>query len=357
MVITTEVPHNRLSIFGLELEDIIKFLEDLGYPKYRASQVWQGLYKNLWQTPQEFTTLPAQLKLELAQKFAFETLKPVRSLKSGDGSTEKVLFRAMDGVTFETVLMLYRVRNTVCISTQSGCAMGCKFCATGQIGFIRNLTSGEIVEQVIYAARKLQKAGKKLTNVVLMGMGEPLHNYDNVIQAIERLNHSQGFDFGIRRFTLSTVGIIPGIERIAAERRKFNLAISLHAADNELRNSLIPINKKYPIEDLIEACDKYIASTHRRVTYEWALIDQLNDTEEQAHQLGKLLKGKLCHVNLIPLNPTQKFAGVGSTIQKGKEFRDILLSYGIPCSIRARRGIDIQAGCGQLAQAEKVPGD
>jgi 23S rRNA (adenine2503-C2)-methyltransferase len=262
-----------------------------------------------------------------------------------------------DGQTIETVLMGYEGRHTVCVSTQAGCAMGCVFCATGQMGFRRNLSSGEIIEQVLYYARQLAAAGEAVTNVVVMGMGEPFHNYDATLQAIDRLNQADGFGLGARRFTISTVGLIPAIQRFTQEKRQINLAISLHAADDELRNSLLPINRKYPLADLLQACREYVELTHRRISFEWALIQGVNDTLEQVRKLGKLLQvfrhdgTTLCHVNVIQLNPTRGYSGRGSVTQQAHLFKSELESQGIPCTIRLRRGIDINAGCGQLAEA------
>jgi len=227
--------------------------------------------------------------------------------------------------------------------------MGCTFCATGQMGFMRNLSSGEIVEQVIYYARRLKAQDERVTNIVIMGMGEPFHNYEATLEAIRRLNHPQGMNLGARRFTISTVGLVPGIHKLAQEDLQVNLAISLHAADDELRNKTIPINQKYPLAELMEAVGEYIKTTKRRVTFEWALINQVNDSPEQAMKLAGLLKGMLTHVNLIPLNPTQGFEGQASDRERIQRFQEILQQRGIPCTIRLRRGIDIQAGCGQLA--------
>ena len=245
--------------------------------------------------------------------------------------------------------MRYSRRRTLCISTQAGCAMGCVFCATGQMGFRRHLSSGEIVEQVLYYARLLAEQGERVTNVVVMGMGEPFHNYQATLEAIDRLNHPQGFNLGERRFTISTVGLVPAVRRFTAEKRQINLAVSLHAADDELRSKLLPINRKYPLEEVFSACREYVELTHRRLTFEWALIQNVNDTHEQARLLTSRLGGLLCHVNIIPLNPTEKYSGTATTLQRARAFQAELERHHIPCTIRLRRGIDIQAGCGQLA--------
>jgi len=342
-------------IYDLSLEDLTQTLQTWGEPAYRALQIWQGLYIQLWNTPEQFTNLPHTLRSRLATSFRFSALTPGAVLQSSDGETIKTLLTLHDGRAIEAVLMRYDERNTLCISSQAGCAMGCVFCATGQMGFKRHLTSGEIVEQVLYYARNLKLTDERVTNIVLMGMGEPFHNYEATIAAIDRLNHPQGANLGERRFTISTVGLIPFIQRFASEKRQINLAISLHAATDEERTNLLPVNKRYPISELLIACRDYVEQTGRRITFEWALINGVNDTPETAHQLANLLKGLLCHVNVIPLNPTQKFAGQATTRTRAEAFKSILEKSGIPCTIRIRRGIDIQAGCGQLATDANQP--
>jgi 23S rRNA (adenine2503-C2)-methyltransferase len=335
-------------IYDQDLQSLQNIIVGLGEKPYRAAQVWQGLYKNLWQSPEEFTMLSLETRQLLLSHFQFDVLVPIKKITTPDLSTEKTLFKLHDNQAIETVFMRYQNRNTVCISTQVGCGMGCNFCATGQMGYSRNLSSGEIVAQVIYYASRLSKTSEKLTNVVVMGMGEPFHNYEATLNAIDRLKDNDGFNFGERRFTISTVGLVPMIRKFAQEKRQINLAISLHAAENKLRSSLLPINKKYPLEDLFDACIEYISLTNRRITFEWALINSVNDTQEQAQLLAAKLKGMLCHVNLIPLNPTEQYSGRGSTMENAKKFKAIIESSGIHCTIRLRRGIDIQAGCGQL---------
>lgn len=251
--------------------------------------------------------------------------------------------------------MRYERRRTICISTQVGCAMGCVFCATGQMGILRNLTTGEIVAQVMAYARRLQAAGEHLTNIVVMGMGEPFHNYDATLAALDRLNHPEGFGFGERRMTISTVGLVPAIGRFAAERRQINLAVSLHAATDELRSSLLPVNRRYPLAVLFDACRQYVEVTHRRLTFEWALIHGVNDGLDQAEALGRLAGGMNCHVNLIPLNPTRAYAGGATPRRTADAFAEALRAQGIPATVRIRRGIDIQAGCGQLASRAAPP--
>ena len=341
--------NDRDHIFDLERQDIIDRIKGWGEPSYRARQVWDGLYKQYWSHPSQFTNLPLHFHQTLKKEFIFQSLVPDTILDSIDGKTTKTLFTTLDGLGIEAVLMRYTKRNTVCISTQAGCAMGCTFCATGQMGFKRNLSIGEIVEQVLHYSSLLKREGKKVTNIVLMGMGEPFHNYDASLGAIDRLNDHVGFNLGARRFTISTVGIIPAIRRFTAEKRQVNLAISLHATEDKLRTSMIPVNSKYPIGELMNACRQYVDETGRRITIEWALIQGVNDSTAQAKKLADLLDGLLCHVNVIPLNPTPDFSGEQSTHESVEQFRAALESRGVACTVRIRRGIEIHAGCGQLA--------
>jgi 23S rRNA (adenine2503-C2)-methyltransferase len=358
--------HTTASIYDLSFEDLSAVLKSWGEPDYRTTQLWGGLYHQLWTALEEFSTLSKYLRQKLADNYSqgktgidgqlsFSRLQPIRKQTSEDGETVKTLFALDDAKQVETVLMRYAKRRTLCISTQAGCAMGCVFCATGQMGFKRQLTTGEIVEQVLYYSRQLELQSEQVTNVVVMGMGEPFHNYDATMSAINILNDPRGNNLGARRFTISTVGLVPGIRRFTSERSQINLAISLHAADNVLRSQLLPINKKYPLNELLSACLEYVQISHRRLSFEWALIQDMNDTVEQAHMLAQVLEpfhiagSILCHVNVIPLNPTQKYIGHASTHQKALAFQKVLEQSGIPCTIRLRRGIEIQAGCGQLA--------
>jgi 23S rRNA (adenine2503-C2)-methyltransferase len=335
--------------FDLELDRLKEIFQSLSQPAYRADQLWSAMYERLISDPDQVTSLPKPLREQLKREISFSHLKPEDRLVSSDGETVKTLFTLPDGARIESVLMHYNERQTLCISSQAGCAMGCVFCATGQMGFKRNLSAGEIVEQVHYLGRELAYHGGKVTNIVIMGMGEPFHNYDAVMAAIDRMNDPNGMNLGARRFTISSVGIIPGIMKFAAEKRQVNLAISLHAANDKLRSSLIPVNRKYPLTELMNACREYISLTNRRLTFEWALIRDINDTETHARELAALVKGLLCHVNVIPLNPTADYPGQATTAARAKEFKQVLESLGVPCTIRLRRGIDIQAGCGQLA--------
>ena len=340
------------SFFDLSFDQLEAQLTAWGQPRYRALQIWQAIYRDLATGPEAITTIPRALREQLAAELSFSGLTSKVEARSTDGQTRKILFQLADGREIETVLMGYEARRTLCISTQAGCAMGCVFCATGQMGFRRHLTAGEIIEQSLWFARELKAKDDHLTNIVVMGMGEPFHNYEATMAAVDRLNDPHGFNFGARRITISTVGLVPMIERFAAEKRQVNLAVSLHAATDELRAELLPINNKYPLASLFAAVRAYYAETHRRVTFEWALIEGKNDTPEQARALAAWVKGLPCHVNVIPLNPTRDYAGQATTRERAAAFKTSLEGYGIPCTIRVRRGIDINAGCGQLAVAD-----
>jgi len=341
-------------IYDLRFPDLEILMKELGQPAFRADQVWTAVYKNLIGSADEITTLSKSLREKLADRVSFDALVPLRTIESRDKRTAKTLFRLQDGEFIEAVLMYYDTRRTLCISSQSGCGMGCTFCATGQMGLRRNLTSGEVVAQVLYYARLLAENDERVTNVVVMGMGEPFNNYENVMDALNRLNDPEGFGLGARRITLSTVGLIPAIRRFADEETQYNLAISLHTVDDELRSSMIPVNRKYPVSDLLNACRYYIKKTRRRVTFEYALIDGVNDSPADAEALAQRLRGMLCHVNLIPLNPTRGYGKHGSSADSVRAFSNVLETHHIPCSVRLRRGIEIQAGCGQLAAEFKT---
>lgn len=344
---------NKPLIHDLYYTELEKHLFSLGEPGFRAKQIWVALYKNYKNDVHEITTLSMALREKMAESLSFTALTPVRTIKSRDSQTIKTLFKLHDDCLIEAVLMVYDLRNTVCISSQSGCGLGCSFCATGQMGLSRNLSSGEIIAQVLYFARLLAEKGERITNIVVMGMGEPFQNYDQVMTAIERLNNPEAFGLGARRITISTVGIVPEIKKFADADSQVNLAISLHSVNDEIRNQLVPINKKYPVASLLEVCRYYIKHTKRRVTFEYALIDGVNDSAQDATALAQQIKGMLCHVNLIPLNPTKGFSQQGSQKDQVKVFKDVLEAYQIPCTVRLRRGIEIGAGCGQLAAEGK----
>lgn len=339
----------KSNFYDLSFPELNDLVVSFGEPSYRAMQIWQGIYQNLWPEFNDFTNLPKPFREQLDKALHLEGLQEEKVVTSSDGQTRKFLYRLFDDSAIETVIMEYNRGNTVCVSSQVGCAMGCGFCATGEMGFSRNLSSGEIVQQIIRSAYLLSLEDKTLTNVVFMGMGEPFHNYLEVKRAILRLNDPEGFGFGMRRFTVSTVGVVPGIQKFQDEDWQVNLAISLHAADDELRSSLVPINKKYPISTLMKTCDQYLQQTGRRISIEWALIDSVNDSLDQARKLVELVESRLYHVNLIRLNPVDHYPGKPAADQRAKDFQNVVSDAGISCTMRLRRGIDIQAGCGQLA--------
>jgi len=347
---TTRNSQFPIHLYDLDLPALQSLLENWGQPAYRARQLWEWLYVHLAIDFDQMSNLPQPLRERLAAETMVGAPQVVDALQSSDGETHKDLLRLNDGETVEAVLMRYRGRRTACISTQVGCAIGCAFCATGQMGFRRNLTSGEIVAQALHFARILRTEGERLTNVVLMGMGEPLLNYEASLVAIRRLIDPRGLKLGQRHITLSTVGIVPGINRLAGEGLQITLAISLHAATDPLRDQLVPINRRYGLDVLFEACYRYVERTGRRVSFEWALIEGVNDTPEQAQALAARLKGLLAHVNLIPLNPTPGYEGRSPSQTALDAFTAELNRYHIPHTVRVRRGGDIQAGCGQLRQ-------
>jgi 23S rRNA (adenine2503-C2)-methyltransferase len=365
-----------ISLLDLSQDGLAQLLASWGQPRFRTDQIWEWLYKKLAADPTGMTNLPKDLRERLTVATRVNPLQLMHQQQSSDSQTVKWLFRLPDGPTIETVLMLYDERRTVCVSTQAGCAMGCIFCATGQAGLARNLTGGEIVAQVLAAARWVADgAGQKskhetmatpmgrsasssdlrLTHIVVMGMGEPLANYNHTWAALRRITDSDAFGLGARHITLSTVGLPQGIRKMAEEPLQINLAVSLHAPNDDLRTQLVPVNHRYPITELITAVKDYVARTHRRVTFEYALMDGINDTPTLARQLAALLNGVLCHVNLIPLNPIAESPYQPSSPENAAAFRHILEVKGIPTTMRIRRGIDIDAGCGQLRR--RVSGD
>jgi 23S rRNA (adenine2503-C2)-methyltransferase len=341
-----------------------------GQPAYRARQIYRQIYVNLADDPAVMTDLPAALRTRLTAETCMGTLELVRLQTADEGLTRKALFRLPDGAVVESVLMVYPDRATVCVSTQAGCAMGCVFCATGRMGLLRNLSPGEIVEQVLWAARDLRTIEPRtknrepkdrvsvlgsrfsvLTNVVFMGMGEPFANYDRWWRSVERLHDPEGFNMGARNLTVSTVGLAPGIHRLAGESLPINLAISLHAPDDALRSEMMPVNRRYPIAALLDATREYIARTNRRVSFEYVLLQGKNDNPAQAATLAKLLRGILCHVNLIPWNPVPGAPLGRSERARVLRFQQELQAGGIPCTVRVERGVAIAAACGQLAGA------
>ena len=315
-----------------------------GEPRYRVDQLWHGLWSEA-QEVGDITTVPKALRARLAEEFA-PALRAVHDVESDHGSTRKWVFQLAGGATIETVLMIYEDRATVCVSSQAGCAMGCTFCATGQAGFTRHLTVGEVIEQVMVAARAA--APRRLSNVVFMGMGEPLANYAVTVDVLRRLHDFRGLS--ARHLTVSTVGVAPAIERLAREGLPLTLAVSLHAANDETRNQLVPLNRRYPLDRLHAACVDWIATTTRRLSFEWALIDEVNDTDQAIRELAEYAGSLRAHVNLIPLNPTPGYLVRGSSSQRVREFREGLEALGVTVTVRRTRGRSIDAACGQLAQ-------
>jgi len=336
--------------YDLSPADVAGLLAD--QPPYRAKQVWDGLYRRRLR-PSEMTDLPAALRVRLEGDPALApSLRLARRTATDDGLTVKWLWNLAGGAAVETVLMHYPDRSTVCVSTQAGCAMACGFCATGQAGFTRHLQPGEIVEQVVEAAREARP--RRLSNVVFMGMGEPLANYDRVWAAIVRLHDDLGFS--ARHLTVSTVGVVPGIRRLASESLPVNLAVSLHAANDDLRDRLVPVNRRWPLAALTAACRDYLTAKGRRLSFEWALIDGVNDRGTDAVELAAVVRPLGAHVNLIPLNPTPGYPTRGTPPPRVAGFRDLLTDLGVNVTVRRNRGTDIDAACGQLAARQSAHG-
>lgn len=334
---------------GFGRTELTAWLHERNVSAYFADQIWQALYPA--------TGMPVASIDEIAVKRSVKAVmddltlfrpKIVTQLLSLDGHTRKFLLELDDGHAIETVIMRYRNRYTACISTQVGCAMGCVFCATGQMGFKRHLSSAEIVAQLRFVQQTLAEQGETLRNVVLMGMGEPLHNYDATLNAVDIVTDHKGLAIAPKHITLSTVGVPKGIRRLADEQRAIKLAVSLHAATDTERQALIPVAQRWLLDDIMDACRYYATKRNRRVWFEWTLIEGKNDTPEQAHAVGQLLHDIEASVNLIPLNPTVGYAGRPSDNDRVRQFQAILRNYGLPSTVRQRRGIDIAAGCGQL---------
>jgi len=336
-------------ILDLNKEQLRAYFHSIGQPDFRCAQVWHGLFGSYFDAWDKFTVLPLELRQQLAQDFIISPLREIDCIQSPDGFTKKVLFQLSGGNPLESVLMHYDDRISICISSQSGCTIGCKFCATGKLGWKQDLSSGEIVAQILYFAKELNEDQQKLTNIVIMGMGEPFLNYEQIKKAILTMHAPDGLNIGSRRITVSTIGIPQQIIQFAHDFSQVNLAVSLHAPTNEQRTTLIPINKKFPIEEIISAVKEYISMTNRRVTFEYVMIAGFNDSAEDANQLGRILHGLLCHVNLIPLNNTAHFNQNPPAHEKIEKFQRILNDHHIPATIRFSKGTQIQAGCGQLA--------
>lgn len=354
---------STLNLYDLTRAELGEQLIRWGLKSAHARQIWHDLYYAGAKSFTEMVELPTRVRLKLEEFTHLGVLPVVEETHSSDGFTRKYLLGLSDGRKIETVLMKFTGRVTACVSSQVGCAMGCVFCATGQMGFTRHLTAGEIVAQALHVRGVLDTlAGnrpiaqlalsERLRNLVLMGMGEPLHNYDAVMKAIDILRDSGGLGLGARKITLSTVGVVPGIIRMADEARPFHLAVSLHAATQEERAALVPAARRWPLPELLEACRYFARKRERRIFFEWTLIEGKNDSPEHAHAVGQLLKDIPAQVNLIPLNPTDGYAGRPTRGASAERFQEILAEYGFPSMVRQRRGIDIAAGCGQLAVAK-----
>jgi 23S rRNA (adenine2503-C2)-methyltransferase len=342
------------NLYNLDLPQLEALVKGLGQPGYRARQIYQQLYVKLAHDPQLMSDLPLALRERLASETSIGTLRLVRVLRAENGLTQKALFALPSGEVVETVLMIYPDRATVCVSSQAGCAMGCVFCATGKLGLLANLSTGDIIQQVMWAARELRDfegdiAVRHLTNVVFMGMGEPFANYDRWWAAVERLHDPKGMNMGARNLTVSTVGLPKGIRRLAEEKLPINLAISLHSPDDTLRSEMMPINQRFPISELLAATRDYIEKTNRRVSFEYVLLQGENDTPRHALMLAGLLHGMLCHVNLIPWNPVPGTPLGRSNRERVNAFQQILQNHRIACTVRIERGGEIAAACGQLA--------
>ena len=326
-----------------------------GVNRVHARVFWRALYREMAECLDNRVDFSPPLRRWVEENagnggyFFLEAPELLEEWKSGDGQTRKFLLRLRDGETVETVIMGYPGRATLCVSTQAGCAMGCTFCATGQRGFARHLRPGEIVAQVLHCQRILRTEGRPAPrNLVLMGMGEPLHNYDAVMAALEIITERGGINIGPSHVSVSTVGVIPGILRMARENRPYHLAVSLHAATDAERQALIPASRRWPLEELLAACRTYVQTTGRRIFFGWTLIDQVNDTPAHAEQLASLLAGIDAHVNLILLNPIDEYCNAPSSHAAAQLFKTVLQAAGIPCTLRQRRGLDVSAGCGQL---------
>ena len=332
------------NIKDYDLEDLKKELENIGEKKFRAEQIFKWLYVEKVKEFDEMTNLSLELREKLKNEYDICNFKILRKQESSDG-TKKYLFDVLDGNAIESVLMEYHHGRTICVSSQIGCKMGCKFCASTGLKFARNLTAGDIVEQILAVE---QDTGYKISNVVFMGIGEPFDNYDNVMQAIKIINNQKGLSIGARHISISTSGLVPMIYKFADEELQCTLSISLHATNDKKRSEMMPINNRYNIKELMEACKYYIEKTNKRISFEYALAKDNNDNLDDAKELVKLLKGMLCHVNLIPINKIENGKYTKSSNENIIRFRDYLNEKGITATIRRELGSDIDAACGQL---------
>ena len=332
------------NIKDYDLKELKEELTKIGEKPFRAEQIFKWLYQEKVKEFSEMTNLSLELRKKLEENYTICNYKILRKQESKDG-TIKYLFDVLDGNAIETVLMSYYHGYSICVSSQIGCKMGCKFCASTGINFVRDLTSGEIVEQILAVE---QDTGVRISNIVFMGIGEPLNNYNNVINAIKIINNPKGLNIGARHISISTSGLVPRIYKLAEENIQCTLSISLHATNDEKRSSMMPINNAFNIAELMEACKYYIEKTHRRISFEYALAKDNNDNLEDAKELVKLLKGMLCHVNLIPINKIENGQYTKSSNENIMKFRDYLNDHGIVATIRRELGSDIDAACGQL---------
>ena len=332
------------NIKDYSLEELKEEIKEIGEKPFRAEQIYKWIYENRVSSFDEMTNLSLELREKLKQDYEIKEFKIITKQVSFDG-TKKYLFDLLDGNAIETVLMEYHHGYSICVSSQVGCKMGCKFCASTGIPFIRNLTSGEIIEQIMAVERD---TGVRISNIVFMGIGEPLDNYDNVVKAIRNINNPKGLNIGARHISISTSGLVPKIYKLAEENIQCTLSISLHATTDEQRSKMMPVNNTYNIEELLKACKDYVEKTHRRISFEYALAKENNDNLEDAKRLVKLLKGMLCHVNLIPINKIENGEFTKSSNENIMKFRDYLNEHGIVATIRRELGSDIDAACGQL---------
>ena len=335
-----------VNLKDMQLTELENFIKELGEPKFRAKQIFQWMYRDGGVTDwDQMTNVPKTLRTKLAEEASLGILKPLQVQVSRLDGTRKYLFELEDGNAIESVFMKYKYGNSICVSSQAGCRMGCKFCASGMDGLVRDLTPGEIIGQLLAAEKD---TGEKINHVVVMGTGEPFDNYDNLSDFIRLLHDSNGLNLSLRNITVSTCGLVPGIRKFAEDFPQVNLAISLHAPNDEIRSRTMPVSKAYPMPELLQACREYAEKTGRRVTFEYTLIKGVNDQPEHAEELSQRLRGMLCHVNLIPLNIVKE-SGFDTTARKDAErFRTQLEEKGIPATIRRELGDDIDGACGQL---------
>ena len=338
----------KKNIKSFTYDELINELINLGEKKFRAEQIFKWIHQENVTSFDEMTNLSKELREKLDENYSLNNFKIIKKLESKDG-TKKYLFDVLDGNAIESVLMQYKYGYSICVSSQIGCKMGCKFCASTGIPFSRSLEAGEIVEQILAVQRE---ENVRISNIVFMGIGEPLDNYDNVIKAINIINDPKGLNIGTRHISISTSGVVPNIYKLANENIQCTLSVSLHSSNNEKRSEMMPVNNAYPIEELIKACKEYIRITNKRISFEYALAKDNNDNLDDAKELVKLLKGMLCHVNLIPINKIDNGKYTKSTNDNIIKFRDFLNDNGIVATIRRELGADIDAACGQLRRAE-----